>query len=75
MLETDSTLIWGMVKPVINYINSLITRLVPQMQVPFLIALSLMLAYLIKQKNNWNNYGFVGSALALFGFFRYIGLG
>ena len=74
-LQTDNAMIYDFVNPIVNYINSFITRLVPEMQIPFVIAVSLFAAYWIKHKNSWNNWSFAGTAVIIFAGLRYIGIG
>ena len=74
-LQTDSQMIYDFVNPIVIYINSFITRLVPEMQIPFVIAVSLLAAYWIKHKNNWDNWSFAGISIIIFGGLRYIGIG
>ena len=74
-LQTDNEMIYGLVNPIVIYINSFITRLVPEMQIPFVIAVSLLAAYWIKHKNNWSNYSFAGMAVIIFAGLRYIEIG
>lgn len=74
-LQTDNKMIYELINPIIIYINSLIARLVPEMQIPFVIAISLFAAYWIKHKNNWNYWMFAITSIIIFAGLRYFGVG
>ena len=74
-LETDSQAIHAVVKPVVDYINSLLTKLVPGTEVLILLIFCAFISYLIQHKNNWNKAALIGFAIILFAGLRYLGVG
>ena len=74
-IKIDSPVVNDFISPVTNYINSIIAKLLPGSEVIFVLIFSFFIAYIVKHKNGWNKLGFIGFALALFGFLRYIGIG
>lgn len=73
--QTDSMAIYEVANPVISSINGTITRIVPGMEFYLVIAISFFLAYLVKQKHNWNNLAFVSAGIIIFAGLRYLGVG
>mgnify|MGYP001590978495 CR=1 FL=1 len=74
-LLIDSPVVHDFISPVTNYITSIITKLLPGSEIIFVLIFSFFIAYIVKHKNGWNKLGFIGFGLALFGAFRYFGIG
>jgi len=74
-LETDSQAIHEVVKPVVDYINSFLTKLVPGTEVLMLLIVCVFVSYLLQHKYNLNKAAFIGFAVILFAGLRYLGVG
>ena len=74
MLATDSPTIYEFIKPVIDYVNSLLTKLVPGAEVLILLLICFFIGYILKSKQNWGNGKLAVFTVMLFGSLRYLGI-
>ena len=65
----------GITKPIVDYINSFLTALVPGMETGLLFILSFAAAYAIKNRNNWGKVGLISMGILIFTSMRYFGVG
>lgn len=73
--QADSPLLYGLMNPIVNYINSVMTLFVSGAEFYATILIALIISYIVKHKNNWGKLAFFSFAVVLFSALRYIGVG
>lgn len=61
--------------PIVNYINGIITKLVPGAEIILVAIISIAIAYAMKTKNGWSKFSFIAMCFVLFWAFRYLSIG
>lgn len=73
--QLKSGVIFDVIKPVIDYINNILSTLVPKGEVYLVMLISTIIAYAIKSKNNWGRTSFIAIAIIIYMALRYLGIG
>ena len=67
--------IFELLSPVVNYINGILTNLVPNGETYLVLLIAFIIAYGMKSKNNWNNFTLIIFTIVFYSSFRFFGLG
>ena len=67
--------IFGIIKPVIDKINIVLTNLIPNGQIYIVILASALIAYYIKNKYNWGKIAFTITTIVIYSTMRYLSIG
>ena len=67
--------VFELINPVVTYINSILTNLVPNGELYIVGLATFLIAYGMKSKNNWNNFTMVIMAIVIYTSFRFFGVG
>jgi len=67
--------VFELLKPVVNYINGILTTFVPNGETYLVLLIAFVIAYGIKSKNNWNNFTLIIFTVVFYTSFRFFGIG
>ena len=66
--------IFELLKPVVNYINGILTSLVPNGEKYLVLLIAFAIAYGFKSKNNWNNFTMIIFTIVFYSAMRFFGI-
>lgn len=75
MNQLKSGAIYELIKPIVDYINGVLAKLVPNGEVYLVAFISIIIAYTIKSKNNWSRFSFIVMSAMIFAALRFFGVG
>ena len=67
--------IFELMRPIVNYINGILTNIVPNGENYMVLLIAFVIAYAMKSKNNWNNFMLIIMIIVIYTSLRYFNLG
>ncbi len=67
--------IFELSSPVVNYLNGILTNLVPNGEIYLVLLAAFIISYGLKSKNNWNNFTLIIFTIMFYTSFRFFGIG
>jgi len=75
MVKINEDGIFEIVKPIVDYINSMLSLFVPNGERYLVLLIAFIIAYGLKSKNNWNNFTLIIFTIVFYTAMRYFNLG
>lgn len=67
--------IFELLKPVVDYINNILSLFVPNGERYLVLLIAFVIAYGLKSKNNWNNFTLIIFTIVFYTSMRFLGIG